>query len=312
MMGKPRIAVVGCGAIGSLVAAQLVEHDYEVVVYGRGAHVRALREMGLRVTGKWACTVAPQSFHAVSLDDDDDGAEGIDPSLRGSCAQAIITGKAKDTARLAEVAAFLSPVVLSLQNGLGNLEHVERVVGSENAAVGITTNAVTRSGPGEISWVGRGTVQVGGPMASSFVPTLCCLGAEVVQDVEALLWHKLLLNVAINPLAAILGVTNGGLLEASLFQRAQGAMLEAALVARALGIGIDDDETLVKRLRWMMELSAENVCSMLADVRHGRETEIDSLCGQVVLRGEKVGVPTPINAKLVSQVRALTFGVEKV
>ena len=143
------------------------------------------------------------------------------------------------------------------------------------------------------------------PKGASFIQTLSCLGAELAEDVESILWHKLLLNVAINPLAAICGVKNGELLAEPLFSQAEATMLEAANVARMLGVQIDDDHQLVARLRSVMESTSENICSMLADVKDGRETEIDMLCGQVVIRGEKVGIPTPLNAMLLSQIKSL-------
>ena len=294
-----RIAVLGAGAIGSLLAAKLVESGYDVLVHGRGDHGAMLALSGLKVTGEWEYSVQPTDW-TVTLE----GA-GIHPLLKNSCDQAIITCKAKDTARLAEVAAFLCDgPVLSLQNGLGNLEILKENV-FENAAVGVTTNAVTRINPGEIEWVGKGELQLGGPKGASFIQTLSCLGAELAEDVESILWHKLMLNVAINPLAAICGVKNGELLAEPLFSQAEATMLEAANVARMLGVQIDDDHQLVARLRSVMESTSENICSMLADVKDGRETEIDMLCGQVVIRGEKVGIPTPLNAMLLSQIKSL-------
>ena len=82
-------------------------------------------------------------------------------------------------------------------------------------------------------------------------------------------------------------------------------MIEAASVARLLGINIADDQELIQSLHSVLDSTSENVCSMLADVRSGKETEIDMLCGQVVSRAEKLGIPTPLNSMLLSQIKSL-------
>ena len=82
-------------------------------------------------------------------------------------------------------------------------------------------------------------------------------------------------------------------------------MIEAANVARLLGVEVADDQILIQNLHSVLESTPENECSMLADVKAGRETEIDFLCGQVVARGEKLGIPTPLNSMLLSQIKAL-------
>ena len=115
----------------------------------------------------------------------------------------------------------------------------------------------------------------------------------------------MLLNVAINPLAAICGVKNGELRKEPLLSQAESTMIEAANVGRLMGINIPDDHELISLLHSVLDSTAENICSMLVDVKAGRETEIDMLCGQIVSRGEKVGMPTPLNSMLLSQIKAL-------
>lgn len=82
-------------------------------------------------------------------------------------------------------------------------------------------------------------------------------------------------------------------------------MIEAANIARALGVSIDEDHQLLAKLHSVLDSTSENLCSMLVDVKAGRETEIDMLCGQVVSRGESLGIPTPLNGMLLSQIKAL-------
>ena len=294
-----RIAVLGAGSIGCLIAAKLVEAGHDVLVHARGEHGAVLALSGLNVSGVWDFQILPNQW-TVSLDE-----AGIHPSLEKSFDQSIITCKAKDTAKLAEIAAQITDgPVLSLQNGLGNHEILSRYV-FENSAVGVTTNAVKRISHGQIEWVGRGSIAVGGPTGEQFIETLSMLDAEYNHDVSSIIWNKLLINVAINPLAAICGVMNGELLSEPLLSQAESTMLEAANVARLLGVEVAEDHILIQNLHSVLDSTAENECSMLADVKAGRETEIDVLCGQVVARGEKLGVPTPLNSMLLSQIKAL-------
>tara|TARA_B100001778_G_scaffold56604_1_gene43590 strand:- start:80 stop:970 length:891 start_codon:yes stop_codon:yes gene_type:complete len=294
-----RIAVLGAGSIGCLIAAKLVEAGHDVLVHARGEHGAVLALSGLNVSGIWDFQIQPNQW-TVSLDE-----AGIHPSLEKSFDQSIITCKAKDTEKLAEIAAQITDgPVLSLQNGLGNHQILSRYV-FENSAVGVTTNAVKRISPGQIEWVGRGSIAVGGPKGEQFIETLSMLDAEYNLDVSSIIWNKLLINVAINPLAAICGVMNGELLSEPLLSQAESTMLEAANVARLLGVEVAEDHILIQNLHSVLDSTAENECSMLADVKAGRETEIDVLCGQVVSRGEKLGVPTPLNSMLLSQIKAL-------
>ncbi len=294
-----RIAVLGSGSIGCLIAAKLVRDGHDVLVHARGEHGATLAIRGLKITGEWNVQINPDEW-IVSLDE-----AGIHDALKKSFDQAIITCKTKDTSRLSEIAAMLTDgPVLSLQNGLGNHEILQQYV-FENSAVGVTTNAVKRLGPGEIEWVGKGNLRLGGPKGKHFAKSLQSLNAEYNDDVSSIIWRKLLINVAINPIAAICGVKNGELSREPLLSQSESTMLEAAGVARNLGINLPEDQELIQDLHSVLHSTSENECSMLADVKAGRETEIDALCGQVVSRGESLGVPTPLNSMLLSQIKAL-------
>lgn len=294
-----RIAVLGAGSIGCLVAAKLVESGHDVLVHARGEHGAMLAVSGLEITGLWDYSISPEQW-TVSLDE-----AGIHPSLKKSFDQAIITSKATDTESLCEIATMLTDgPVLSLQNGLGNHEILQNHF-FENSAVGVTTNAVKRKSHGKIEWVGKGNLVIGGAKGEIFCETLEILSADYSNDVSSIIWNKLLLNVAINPLAAICGVLNGDLRFEPLLSQSESVMLEAAKIARMMGITIPDDQELIQNLHSVLDSTAENECSMLADVKAGRVTEIDFLCGQVVLRGEKLGIPTPLNSMLLSQIKSL-------
>ena len=118
-----RIAVLGVGAIGGLVAAHLVTSGYEVLVHSRGEHGARMAVEGLSISGEMSFSIAAQDW-LVTLDE-----VGISPELENSCEMAIITSKAMDTEKLAIIAGSLCQgPVLSLQNGLGNLEIVSEIL----------------------------------------------------------------------------------------------------------------------------------------------------------------------------------------
>ncbi len=166
-------------------------------------------------------------------------------------------------------------------------------------------------------WTGEGVIRLGSMVGSELTPgdrrishffdalEEAGLSPEQVFDAEAMLWAKLLINVAINPLAAICGVRNGELLtRPDLHQQALDAMHEAASVALAEGVDLSDFDLEVE-LDEVLAATAENRCSMLQDVMAGRSTEIGAICGEVVRRGEEHGIPTPLNQQLLTLVRGI-------
>ena len=130
------------------------------------------------------------------------------------------------------------------------------------------------------------------------------LNAVVESDPTALIWNKVMLNVAINPLAALGGLKNGELLEPDLFASCMMVYREASTVAIMERADVPDEREFEQRLRTVLEQTRENTCSMLQDVKAGRQTEIEALNQAVVERAEHHGLAAPINQMLASLVRA--------
>ena len=147
------------------------------------------------------------------------------------------------------------------------------------------------------------------PRIDSLISALDEAGLNPVwsEDIDKTIWSKLLLNVAINPVCAISGVLNGEmLLQPELFETGLAAMEEAARIATAEGVDLSDFD-LAQSLEDLCRATADNRVSMLQDIMGGRQTEIDSICGEVVKRGEALGIPTPRNQTL----HALVKGIEQ-
>lgn len=314
-MQQLRVAIIGVGSIGGIILGAMADTDVDLVCISRGSTATSLSNLGLVLhTPEGSIEVVPSERYLLV----DSQAGPLSEQIRGTCDIAIICGKTLDTPALAELASEVlteNGYALTIQNGLGNAEILANRIGRERIFVGSLTHAAWRSDEGEVHWVGRGSINLGALNIEENVraePLLrilndADLNAILSNDIQQILWKKLLINVAINPVCAIAGVRNGALLEVnSLWQQAMQAMREAAIVARASGVDLGDIK-LENYLREVVTISPENRCSMLQDIMAGRPTEIDALCGAVVLRGEAEGIPTPCNAIL----HGLVKGIEK-
>ncbi len=222
------------------------------------------------------------------------------------------TGKTRAAAQVA--AQILAPdgLVITLQNGLGSDAILASVLGTERVTVGVTTQGASTGGePGIVIDGGAGlTVLATRSAIDGQVRAVAALfergglRAEVAGDVRSLLWNKLAVNAAINPLTAILRVPNGALIENAWARDVLDQVVaEVAAVAAAQGIPAIDN--LVARVGAVARRTAANQSSMLQDVLRGAETEIDAINGAVVQAGDRLGVPVPVNRLLVALIKAL-------
>jgi 2-dehydropantoate 2-reductase len=212
--------------------------------------------------------------------------------------------------RLAEC---LAPdgIALTLQNGLGNLELLEAELGRTRVALGVTTLGATLLGPGRVRVGGTGATYVAPhPRLEPLVDLLQVAGFEVhpADDLDSLVWGKLVVNCAINPLTALLEVPNGELLERpGSRQVMHEAARETAGVAEAIGVRLPYPDP-IEQVEAVARRTAGNLSSMLQDVRRGAPTEIDAINGAVVGVAQGAGVPVPVNRTLWNLVRAKVHG----
>ena len=300
-----KVAIIGPGALGCLLAAKLKGAGVDVrLVDYRPDRIELLNHQGIIL--KTA-----------------DGTETILKVPVGKADQAgpadlaILTVKAYQTRA---AVSSLPPLVgtgglaLTLQNGLGNLEEMAAVLGPEHLLGGASILGATRLGEGQVLLAGLGPTYVGSP-PGSLVPLAeaeavaaifrqAGMPCEVKGNIEAVLWEKLLVNVGINPLTAILRIKNGELPNlAPAWELAVAAATEAQAVARAGGIDLEVDPA--TRLREVCTATAANRSSMLQDIAGGRPTEIEALNAQVAARGAGHDLPTPVNHVLTQLIRAL-------
>ncbi|HET8743076.1 MAG TPA: 2-dehydropantoate 2-reductase [Gaiella sp.] len=300
-----RICVVGCGAVGSLFAANLSTlDDVEVWAYDlHEAHVAAMRERGLRLVGAGEVTGHP---NATS------DATSIPP-----CDFGIVATKAMHAgAAIASTAhVFAQGAVATVMNGVGNeetlAEHVERVIRGTTFPAGKVLE------PGVVQWDVQGETTFGPfeprPLELAAVEPLAdaCtragMPATAVADARPPQWRKVIFNASTNPVGALTGLTHGRLCERpDLRAFVSGLVDEGKAVATAQGIELDaDPEELIDHAA-RPDVAYGHKASMLQDVEARRPTEIDYLNGGIARFGRELGVATPLH----DAVTALIKGVE--
>src|SRR5512147_2086557 len=304
-----QISIIGTGAMATLFAARLSDVA-EVSMIGSWVDaIETIRTNGITIDGESCC----HQVHTASHPDDAPAAD-----------LALVLTKAYKTVKAAEVAAkTIKPdgLALTLQNGLGNIEILSEYVGRDRAMQGVTMQGATLLGPGRIRTSGRGATHLGYVPIELAAPrdfavehrayeisalfNSAGLKSHVTADIEGLVWGKVIINAAINPLTAILRVPNGALVESEeTLGLMRAAMLEAAAVAMAKGITLPFPDP-VERVKQVATLTATNHSSMLQDVLGQRPTEIDAINGKIVEQGQALGIPTPVNALFTSLMRAI-------
>ncbi len=302
-----KILIVGPGAMGCLFTALLVEAKQEVCLLDKSPE-RADRigRTGIRVEGIGGTRTVPVSTTA-------------DPNDAREVDLVFVWVKAYDTA---SAVSTVDPVltrrtpVVTLQNGLGNVEAIARYADPDRIVGGTTAHGATLLDVGSIRHAGKGNTAIGkvsGGRDSDLedVASLLCgagLDTEVCEDVEGTIWSKLVVNAAINPLTAITGLRNGQLLESGETRRLLDlASDESAWIASRCGVTLaypDPRES----ARDVCRTTAQNRSSMLQDILRGRRTEIDSINGALVGKAEELGIQAPVNETLTCLVRSIERG----
>jgi 2-dehydropantoate 2-reductase len=294
---KPRLVILGGGAIGSVIAAALAATPgREPLLIGRSAHVLAIREHGLRVDGLLNDPVFPDARTEIDF--------ALDDTLL------VVTVKAMDLeTSLRRLAPFLRPStsVLLLQNGFGIRDlALKTLVGSllpvENVFIGIVAMGATAIVPGEVRCSG-GNIRVEPAFAATPYFALLqglAFKVEASRNIDRDLWSKLLVSSVINPLSVLLQGHNRLVAEERFDALKSPILAEGVAVAAAAGIVLKTNTAFINRFT-----NSDNITSMLQDFRRGRPSEIDFINGAIVALGGKFGLPTPVNAFVVAMIKAL-------
>jgi 2-dehydropantoate 2-reductase len=300
-----KIAIIGAGAMGSLFGGMISRAGHDVLLYDPyREHVDAVNVGGLVIE-------EAGSGESVLCRPRATGEPG---DVRGPDVM-IVFVKSTVTARAARQfagAARPDTIVVTLQNGLGNEGILRECFGSSRTAAGVTSQGATFLAPGRIRHAGTGPTHLGmsdgrSERLASFAEVLRAAGFEthVEKEVARLIWSKLVINVGINALTALIGEPNGRLMD---FEETRLLMAdlvaEALAVADARGIRLTYAEPL-SMVQEVARKTGANRSSMLQDFDRGRETEIEFINGAIVREAAALGIPVPVNAAVTRLVKAL-------
>jgi 2-dehydropantoate 2-reductase len=306
-----KIAIVGAGAMGSLFGALLTEVQNEVWLYDVWAeHVHAINDSGLSIErlGK----TRRVRINATT-----------NPENIGHAELVIVFVKSTQTRSASEPAAELAAQdgsVMTLQNGMGNADIISEWVDPARILAGTTSHGATMIGPGKIRHAGAGATIIGSWSKSkqefmraryfSEFFTQAGIQTDAVEDVHKVVWNKLLINVGINAITALTGITNGQVLDLKVTREmSRSAVEEAMSVACALGIDVNPDA--VDQVFKVAKATDVNRSSMGQDADNQRQTEISAINGYIVREADKLGLNVPVNRTLTALVETLQFHYKK-
>ncbi len=298
-----KVCVVGCGAVGSLFAANLAQlDDVEVWAYDASqSHVDAINANGLRLSGAGEVLGRVQAT--------------TDAAALPACDFGIVATKAMHTEAAVAATAHASAAgsAATVQNGLGNEEaiaaHVDRVIRGTTFPAGKIVE------PGHVQWDVKGDTTLGPfddrvPLATvEQLADACTRGGmptHAVADARGPQWRKVIFNASTNPIGALTGLTHGRVCEDPPLRRlVSGLVDDGKAVAAAQGIELDaDPEELIDHAA-RPDVAYDHKASMLQDVEARRATEIDYLNGGIVRLGGEHDVPTALDAAVWGDVEGL-------
>ena len=300
-----KIGIVGAGAMGSVYGGLFAAAGHEVwLVDVWREHVEAIRANGLSISGaSGERTVKP--------------AATTSPAEAGACELVILATKMHD---LDTAARSIGPMVgndsavLAIQNGLGNQEILERILGGRNFLVGIAGGfGASNPKPGSVHHNGWDRVHIAEAAGGSSARLLRIVdiwrdagfNAEAYADPGPMIWGKYICNLAFSPVCTALSLRIGQVLDNPEARAlAEGCASEAFQVASAKGIKLDFTDP-VQRIHEFGGVIPNAMPSMLLDMLAGRPTEIDALNGALVREAERLRLAAPTNAFMTCVVRAL-------
>lgn len=305
---KPKVAVLGAGAMGCLFGGELAEHGLEVTLIDVWReHVDTINRNGLRVVGH-------RGDRRVEM------TATTDPASCGAVDVVLVHCKAATTVAAVSAARDAGlfdgdTVAISFQNGLGNEEIIAGLIGADRVVGGVTAQGASIEGPGCIHSYADLPSQIGemaggvSDRVSAIADAFTRHGLETVAsaDIRHDIWKKLMVNVSVSAMSGITNLTIGEAVAIpDLKAMCYGAVAEAVPVAHADGVELSHEES-----HNTLDLvigpggTGNNKSSLCVDILNRRPTEVDVINGAVVARGIRYGIDTPINATLAAMVKGI-------
>jgi len=304
-----KITIVGPGAMGLLFGASLAKSKEDIHILDHDVkRAEYIKKNGIKVEGI--------TNFSTKLD------ISSDPKRIGSSDLVIICVKSYDTEDAIKHSKSLignNTQVITLQNGIGNVQILDEAVGEDRVVGGVTNQGATITGLGQIRHAGKGDTVIGKKdkkVLGSIRDISRILGkagfpTKISKDINSLIWSKLIINVGINALTAITGLNNGRLLNydgtRSIMKQ---AVSEAVKVAKRKRIKLIYDDP-IQKVESVCRATAKNVSSMLQDVLNKKKTEIDFINGAIIRQGKSLNIATNANEILTSLVKTLEESYDK-
>jgi 2-dehydropantoate 2-reductase len=300
-----RVTIVGPGAMGCLFAGAFARKKLaEVWVLDNNLkRAKRLDQSGIKVEGMGSVFSVKVNITAKIKD--------IPKSdLVVLCVKSYDTEAAVKTIEpvLAE-----DSNVLTLQNGLGNLEMIAEVVGLDRVLGGVTSNGATLISEGHVRFAGKGETVIGKVGGKLTVPMRSIrelfnksgFNTRLTKDINAVIWSKLIINVGINALSGITRLNNGRLIDAAETREILSLVVtEAVKVAKKKRIKLIHDDP-IQKVESVCRATANNISSMLQDILKKRRTEIDYINGAIVRQGKSLGILTPANVIMTDLIKSV-------
>jgi 2-dehydropantoate 2-reductase len=298
-----KIAIVGCGAMGSVYAALLSDAGHEVwAVDSWHDHINAINKYGLRLEGASGSRIV--KLNATTKVGD-----------VGKCDLVIIATKAMHVEAAAQAATSLlsdKTPVLSIQNGLGGPETAAKIIGVERMLVGVVGGfGASIKAPGYAHHNGWELVRLGelsGPVTDrlkSIASTWASGGfrVECFDDIDQLVWEKLICNVCFSGTCTMTGLTIGEVIgESNAWTCAANCAQEAYNVAIAKNINVRIKNPIEYVKNFGLKIPKAKP-SMLLDSLAGRLSEIDAINGAITNVGLELNIETPFNMAISALIR---------
>jgi len=305
-----KVAVIGAGGVGSLFGGRLAAAGHDVwLVHRRQNYVDAVRRDGLVLEG-------PRGHERIHASATTQAHEA------GTVDLVLVLTKSTDTRAAAESALPLLTTdteVLTLQNGLGNLEILSELCGAARVLMGMTYVGAALLAPGHARHTAEGATFIGEPnslltpcvtrLAQAF--TEAGMPTQATDRLWSMVWGKLVINAALNATAALLGASGADILRSASARELTGVVArETAAVAAALGIELPCPDPAARVWQHCQDVGPAKP-SMLQDVERRRPTEVDAINGAVVREGARLGVATPFNQALLLLIHGLEDRVDR-
>ena len=296
------IIIFGAGAIGSYFGSMLSKNN-DVLLVGRKPHIDAIKENGLIIQG-----ITKQKIKI--------NAETSVNNLNFNTDLLILKVKSFDTENAILQAKKIikkDTVVLSLQNGLDNIDKIKKHISSEKIYAGITTHGILFNKPGFIKHTGKGTTIIGylngkkTKHAEDIVKNFNKAGIQtsLSSDIAKEIWIKGIINSSINPLTAFFDCKNGYLLKNPILERlVEQICIESTNIAIAHGIDVKTSY-MIKKTKDVIRKTSDNYSSMLQSFKKAKKTEIMSINGKLITYGKKYKRDIAINAALINSLDSL-------